>query len=555
MPQSQISSLEQQITQTQDSLEKVRLLNELTLALEESDLMHAIRVMDESVHLVQSLDETTPGVAALVANSLFTRGLLSIDTTNYEVAISSIYQALPLITDQKDDLLNGRALEVLARANFYIGNTTEGFEFCWQALGFYENLDNPRWQAGLYNLVGKQYLEMGQGEWAERYFQLALNQLEGMDINKSFADIHLNLCLLDTRSGDYDQAIRHANEAVAIYRSFNVMEKLTKALVILARVYEARKDHDNALSVLRQAMQITEDHHLLYRQVRVLLAFGQISIEQQDFDLAFEYLHRALGLSEQLNMRREGYKIHRSLARGYKLTGDVNRSLDHFEDFYRLEKQNEMDQEVQRVRSLEIMRQMEQTQKKSKLFSQESRLLREQLNTLRKTSLSGTPIQITDPLTGLLNRRHFLTILENDHLNVEHYGKVVSMIMLDIDQFKRVNQEYGNLIADQVLVELAQMIQLEFRQRDLVWRISGEEFIVLLPNTICEHAKILANRLINHIRTSNFEINQYNIRITISMGIACTDASNEKRVDILLDHASQAWSIAKQKGGNQVIIR
>lgn len=552
MPQTLIATLEQQIEQTQDPLEKVRLLNELTLALEESDLVHAIRVMDESLQLAQSLDETLPGVPALLASSLFTRGLLSVDTTNYEVAISSIYQALPLITQQKDDLLNGRALEVLARANFYIGNAPEGFEFCWQALGFYENLSNPRWQSGLYNLVGRQYLEMGQLEWAERYFQLALKQLQGIDINKSFADIHLNLCLLDTLSGNFDQALRHANEAVTIYQKFNAMEKLTKALVILARVHEAKKDFEKALLVLEQALQITEEHHLLYRQVRVLLALGQIHVEHGDYDLAFLRLHKALELSEHLHMPREGYKIHRALARGYKLTGNFERSLDHFEYFYRLEKQNEEDQEVQRVRSLEIMHQMEQIHKDTRMFSQQSRLLREQVNQISRTRLSDSPTQITDPLTGLLNRKHFLTILENDHLNVEHYGKVVSMIMVDVDQFKKLNQEHGNLIADQILVEFGGMIQNEFRRQDLVWRISGQEFVILLPNTECKHAKILANRLIDHIRDYTFEVSNQRIQITVSMGIACTDTNDAKRVDILLEHASQAWSIAKQKGGNRL---
>jgi len=179
--------------------------------------------------------------------------------------------------------------------------------------------------------------------------------------------------------------------------------------------------------------------------------------------------------------------------------------------------------------------------------------MREQLDLMPSSQLSFTPSQITDPLTGLLNRKHFLTILEKDHLNVEHYGKVVSMIMVDVDQFKNVNQAYGNLIADQILVELSHMLRDEFRRRDLIWRISGEEFVILLPNTECKHAQILAERLLYHVREHVFEVDQKMIQITISMGIACTSADYEKRVDMLLEHANQAWSIAKQNGGNQVV--
>ncbi len=553
MKQSQIKELQQQIDQNQDPLEKVKLLNELALILDDSNLSYAIRVVDEAVDLSQSLDESNSEVAMVVANSLFTRGLLNLETTNYELAISSIYQALPLITHIKDDILKGRALEVLAKANFALGNAPEGFEFSWQALSYYETHTNRRWVAGLYNLVGRQYMEMGQLEWAERYFQQAFDQMEGLPTNKTHADIHLNWSLLDTRTGDFDQAQHHVQEAINIYRKFDAMDKLTKALVILARVHEALNDFESALENLDQALLISEEHGLLYRKVRVLLAIGQIALEKQDFDSAFSNLQKALALSEQLNMRHEGIRIHRSLARGYKQVGSYAKSLDHFESFYLYEKQIEKEQDVQRIRSLEIMQHVGQTQKSSKLLGQESRSLREQLNLLRASVLTSSPTQITDPLTGLLNRIHFFTILENDHLNVEHYGKVVSMIMLDIDQFTKVNQENGNLIADQILLDLAHMIRDGFRQRDLVWRISGEEFVIMLPNTECKHAQLLAERLLQQVRDHVFEINKKKIQITISQGIASTSADHEKRVDMLLEHANQAWSVAKQQGGNQVV--
>jgi len=331
------------------------------------------------------------------------------------------------------------------------------------------------------------------------------------------------------------------------------MDKLTKSLVIHARVHEALKDYDRAIEHLDMALQICEENNFLYRKVRVLLAIGQIHLEKMEHEPAFKYLEEALKLSEQLNMRREGLRIHRSLARGYKQTGSFDKSLEHFEDFYRYERQIEKEQDVQRIRSLEIMHQVEQTRQRTKLFSEQSRTLREQLNQMRQSNATISPMTITDPLTGLLNRKHFLTILDNDHLNIEHYGKVVSMINLDVDQFKRVNLEMGNLVADQILVDLSNMIRDEFRQRDLVWRISGEEFVILMPNTECQHATILAERLLQHVRDHVFEIDKQKIQISISMGVACTNADQEKRVDRLLEHASQAWSIAKQEGGNQVV--
>jgi tetratricopeptide (TPR) repeat protein len=362
MKQSQVQVLQQKIDQIQDPLEKVKQLNELALILEDSNLSYAIRVVDEAVVLSQSLDESNPDVAAVVAKSLFTRGLLNLETTNFELTISSIYQTLPLINQINDDSLKGRALEVLAKANFALGNAPEGFEFSWQALSYYETLPDRRWVAGLYNLVGRQYMDMGQLEWAERYFQQAFDQMERLPTNKTHADIHLYWSLLNSCTGDFDQAEKHVHAAVNIYRGFDAMDKLTMALVTHARIHETLKDFESALEYLNQALQISEEYGLLYRKARVLSEIGQIALEKKDYDSAFSNLEAALALSDQLNIRHEAIRIHRSLARGYKQVGSLDKSLDHFESFYRYEKQIEKEQDVQRIRSLEIMHQVGQKQ-------------------------------------------------------------------------------------------------------------------------------------------------------------------------------------------------
>jgi len=118
-------------------------------------------------------------------------------------------------------------------------------------------------------------MEMGQLDWAERYFKQAMDQLDGLPSNKTHADIHLNFSLLGTRQGIYDQAQQHVQEAVVIYRRFDSMDKLTKALVILARVHEAQKDYAGAIAQLEQALQITEQYGFLYRKVGIGAGSGR----------------------------------------------------------------------------------------------------------------------------------------------------------------------------------------------------------------------------------------------------------------------------------------
>jgi diguanylate cyclase (GGDEF)-like protein len=155
----------------------------------------------------------------------------------------------------------------------------------------------------------------------------------------------------------------------------------------------------------------------------------------------------------------------------------------------------------------------------------------------------------TDELTRIGNRAKFNSDLSNEIHNYKNSKSPLSIIMLDIDYFKKFNDNYGHQIGDEVLIELASIVSLEIRSSDIFARWGGEEFIILLPNTNIEQAKHLAQKIRQKIQDNNF-VN--NLKVTSSFGVAQLDTfEDEKR---LLKRVDDALYRAKDRGRNRVEV-
>lgn len=153
----------------------------------------------------------------------------------------------------------------------------------------------------------------------------------------------------------------------------------------------------------------------------------------------------------------------------------------------------------------------------------------------------------TDPLTGLYNRRQFLSTLNYEIEKVRRYNRPLSLIMFDLDHFKLINDSYGHTAGDQVLQEVARRVQQTLRTTDIIGRWGGEEFVVLMPETTLRQAKLAAEQLRQAIAKQ--PIGQFGT-ITISLGVtacACQDTANA-----LLERADSALYQAKENGRNCV---
>ncbi len=178
--------------------------------------------------------------------------------------------------------------------------------------------------------------------------------------------------------------------------------------------------------------------------------------------------------------------------------------------------------------------------------------LREKNRQLEEVLSKVEILAITDPLTGLYNRRHFESLIEKEFNKTVRYKKPTSCILIDIDYFKSINDEYGHRIGDHILKEMAALIKNCVRKVDTVSRWGGEEFIVLLPETNKEQAIKAAERIINTIR--NHEFSDIRKKITVSLGIASIPDINVENAEKLIDACDNALYDAKRKGRNRIEV-
>lgn len=158
-----------------------------------------------------------------------------------------------------------------------------------------------------------------------------------------------------------------------------------------------------------------------------------------------------------------------------------------------------------------------------------------------------------DPLTGLYNRRQFDTLARAELARAQRYVRPLSILIIDIDFFKRVNDGFGHEMGDWVLKMVATTISSAKRDPDIVARLGGEEFVVLLPETTAAAARLVAERMRGMVQANSLAIGNEKLSLTVSIGLAEATAATAG-IEAALRDADGALYEAKQNGRNQVCV-
>ncbi len=165
---------------------------------------------------------------------------------------------------------------------------------------------------------------------------------------------------------------------------------------------------------------------------------------------------------------------------------------------------------------------------------------------------------VTDSLTELYNKGYILKRLDSELTRTVRYNESISVIMIDIDYFKKINDSFGHIAGDNILKKLAEKLTESVRDVDIVARYGGEEFLVVCPNTSIGGASILAERIRENVQNTVFQAGSSDIRITVSLGLASLSPSSHISSDFnfeqLLKEADSALYKAKSAGRNRVAM-
>lgn len=189
-----------------------------------------------------------------------------------------------------------------------------------------------------------------------------------------------------------------------------------------------------------------------------------------------------------------------------------------------------------------------QSQKQIQQLNQKLQSMEQETIELRKTAEQSRDLALKDALTGIWNRQALNEILEREYARWQRYQKPLSIVVWDIDLFKRVNDSYGHAAGDKVLKTIARIFQQATRDADFIARFGGEEFVGVFPETRLEDALVLANKIRVKVETSKFHYENKPVPITASAGLS-TFRPNDTIEDVF-NRADKALYRAKEQGRN-----
>lgn len=173
---------------------------------------------------------------------------------------------------------------------------------------------------------------------------------------------------------------------------------------------------------------------------------------------------------------------------------------------------------------------------------------------LERINSNLNEIATVDFLTNIPNRRYFYDMSEKKFHLAKRYKNIFSVIFIDIDYFKNINDQYGHDIGDEILKLISQTITDYVRKSDVYARIGGEEFAILLLNTELDGAKLFSNKLRNRVQGLVYKHQHNTISVTISMGVTVLN-KNDKTITEIFKRADQALYSAKESGRNTVCVK
>lgn len=179
--------------------------------------------------------------------------------------------------------------------------------------------------------------------------------------------------------------------------------------------------------------------------------------------------------------------------------------------------------------------------------------LEQALKTVEQLNQELKKLSTTDGLTGAMNRRYFDDTLNRELSQAQRHLHPVSLIMIDIDHFKKINDRYGHLIGDECIRAVVRIAQSQLqRPQDVLCRYGGEELAIILPSTSLEGAWLVAERIRELIHGTPVVVGEDAVSLTASFGIATYQPPTDPRPDLLLEASDRALYQAKHAGRNRV---
>jgi diguanylate cyclase (GGDEF)-like protein len=551
MASRRVKELEEQLAGTTQGVVEIDLLNSLAFELVLEDIDRADQLAQRALQLSRAVSLDGQAYEKGLALSTAALGSIAKNRSDYINALSWLINAQVRLKNLEEKKVEIVVLSDLGWVYFNLGNFPQAIEVLLQGLKIARDINDPINEARIYNTLGAVYGEKGDRDESIEAHLRALKCLELKDDRRLRCLIFNNLAMTQFENQDYDSALDYAAQSLEISRQLATSDLLVTILDTTGQIYLARQEYGKAENFFKQAM--AEFHGLGIDPVEMRLNLARTAIGQNQLAEAESVLKETFESIESRGANRFRYQYHELMAKILELQEHLPEAIAHFKKFHEIKSQAYNEEAQRRYGNLVVSQQAETARIDAEIFRLKNLTLHQQISAHRQAVAEMEILATTDSLTGLLNRRHFNTLGSYAFETARQTGQSFAVFMIDIDDFKFVNDNFGHSTGDRLLIEVSETIQTSLRKADLLCRYGGEEFVTILPETGLKAAQTVAERIIHRTAKPRPRPGQPDFRVTLSIGIAIAEASDHS-LEILVNRADQALYTAKRAGKNQFAI-
>ena len=566
---------------------------------------------------------TAEGNLDKIASTLLQLATSERNLSNYSTAMTYVRRAMSIAQIEQDDLLKARLNLELGIIHQDQGEIETALEPLKQALRYFrENKMANEMSLSLLR-IGDIYSLLNQAALAHTYYQDAFDSIENTGTPRLLGIIKARMGALALKAGDINQAIETINDALTLLLSTDDVGAIAQAKMLLGNALVESGDVTKGRELLKEAMQFARSSGQAKLMKEGRLALSQAYMKEQSFELALaeartgtidarknrdirgqlSFLAIQLSAFVSLGEFKQALDIQSVIQqlRERLLDSENKSAIEGLQAEIELVRQSRTLEKLEESKQL-VLAQAERENLQTTLFwsvslaallltflvwsrykqrqqtiilrrevRQQTLTLQEKNQELERAYKTLEEVSLRDPLTGLYNRHYLESQLPGEirrsqfsvkqNTNANKTKQDLLCLLIDIDHFKRINDDYGHMAGDKVLSAFANVLKEVFRQTDLIIRWGGEEFLVVCRQSNREELPELAERCREMVAHTSFDIGQEApINITCSIGFSLLPPDKEddfdaawKRTFAVVDYALYATKLSGRNGWVGVI--
>jgi diguanylate cyclase (GGDEF)-like protein len=479
-------------------------------------------------------------------------------------ALHHLDLALEVARNFGDLKLERDCLNVTSFAYASLGEFESAIDAVFSAYRINTELEDVLGMIWSLNNISGMYHQLGDNQTSLEYASKAIERCDSIGdlVRKSSALTNRGIarCAL----GRFDEAINDFEASLVITRDLELHDITAQTLVNLAEALSGSGSHTKALAILDTALEMVRANKQTEGVVYCLLNAAKIELAQRHASEAISYSSAAIEAAQDGDLKSLEFQGFEIKAQAFKQQNDFEQALTAFEEFHRLEKEVRDDAANRKMRVFNAQREAERLRGEAKLEQLRNVELMQALEALEQANQAKTTLLVEleeksselellilqDPLTRLYNRRHLENYLTEEFARASLDNHPLPVAMLDVDDFKFVNDSFGHLIGDQVLQHLAGILHTVLRSSDMPARYGGEEFAFVLPRSSPQDALLVCERIRSTVEHYDWEAIQSGLKVTVSIGMVWD--TNVANFEKLIARADDRLYEAKRYGKNLV---